>query len=318
MNYQQNKLTLDDTLNIEGPLTITEIGTALKGMKHNKTPGIDGFPAEFYKMFWEKLKYFVLRAFNYSFLKGTLPLSLRQTIISCLPKGNKQHDLLKNWRPISLSSVLYKIASSSIVARLKPLIPKLIDKAQTGFIQGRFIGEGTRLIYDLMNYTEQRDIDELLMLIDFEKALDSISWKFLYEVLNRLGFGPDFIKWIKLFNSNIKATVLQSGFLSESDCTILVHNLCTDSNCLIHSNSNIKGVKVGSKEYKITQFADDTTIILDGSERSLLSALNTIEIFGTISGLKMNSNSNSTFIALNLYLMIDSKTQKAKIRDRNR
>ena len=50
-----------------------------------------------------------------------------------------------------------------------------------------------------MNYTEQRNINGLLMLIDFEKAFDSVSWKFLYEVLNYLGFGPDFIKWIKLF-----------------------------------------------------------------------------------------------------------------------
>ena len=49
-------------------------------------------------------------------------------------------------------------------------------------------------------------------------------------------------------------------------------------------------MKVGSEEYTITQFADETTIILDGSERSLLSVLNTIEIFGTISGLKINSS----------------------------
>ena len=66
-----------------------------------------------------------------------------------------------------------------------------------------------------MNYMEDRAIDRLLMLIDFEKAFDSISWKFLYEVLNQLGFGLDFIKWIKPFNSNIKATVPQAGFLSE-------------------------------------------------------------------------------------------------------
>ena len=112
-------------------------------------------PVEFYKMFWTKIHFFALRAYNYSFLKGFLSLSLRQTIINCLPKGNKQQDLLKNWRPISLSSVLYKIASSSIAARLKPLLPKLIDNAQTGFIKGCFIGEGTRLFYDLMNYTEQ-------------------------------------------------------------------------------------------------------------------------------------------------------------------
>ena len=53
----QNKLTPDEALHIEGPLTIKEIGSALKGMKHNKTPGIDGFPAEFYKMFCAKLKF---------------------------------------------------------------------------------------------------------------------------------------------------------------------------------------------------------------------------------------------------------------------
>ena len=47
---------------------------------------------------------------------------------------------------------------------------------------------------------------------------------------------------------------------------------------------------MGTDIYKITQFADDTTLILDGSERSLLSALNTIEIFGTVSGLKMNKS----------------------------
>ena len=95
INHKQNKLTPDEALNIEGPLTIKEIGSALKGMKHNKTPGIDGFAAKFYKMFWKKLNFFVLRAYNYSFLKGSLPLSLRQTIINCLPKGNKQRDLLK-------------------------------------------------------------------------------------------------------------------------------------------------------------------------------------------------------------------------------
>ena len=66
-----------------------------------------------------------------------------------------------------------------------------------------------------MNYTEQKDVDGLLMLIDLEKAFNSISWKSLYDVLSHLGSGPDFIKWIKLFNSNIKATVLQAGFLSE-------------------------------------------------------------------------------------------------------
>ena len=163
---------------------------------------------------------------------------------------------------------------------MKTHLPKLIDKAQADNIERHFIGEGTWLTYDLMNYTKQRDIDRSLMLIDLEKAFYSISWK--DEVLNRLGFSPDFSKWNKLFNSNIMATVLQAGFLSEF---INIKRGCKQGDpiapylfiicaqilfILIHNNNNIKGVKVGSEEYKITQFPDDTTIILDGSEKSLL------------------------------------------------
>ena len=90
----------------------------------------------------------------------------RQGHITCIPKEDKAKNLLKNWRPLTLLDVVYKIASGAI--RLK--IDILIDKDQTGFIKGRFIGENTRLIYDIMNFTEQNDIPGLLVLIDFEKA----------------------------------------------------------------------------------------------------------------------------------------------------
>ena len=53
-------------------------------------------------------------------------------------------------------------------------------------------------------------------------------------------------------------------------------------------NPNIKGLKIENNEFKLTQFADDTTLILDGSQHSLESALNIIETYGTFSGLKMN------------------------------
>ena len=186
--------------------------------------------------------------------------------------------------------------------RLKPLLEKIIDKSQTGFIKGRFIGDGTRLIYDIMNYTEQKNIDGLLMLIDFEKAFDSVSWQFLYKVLQHFGFGSSFIDWIKLFNSNIKGTILQAGILSdfidiERGCkqgdpiAPYLFILCAQILLImVTNNDNIKGIQVGKKNYKITQYADDTTLIMDGSERSLKTALNILEIYGNMSGLKMNTN----------------------------
>ena len=101
-------------------------------MKNNKSPGVDGFPAEFFKVLWEKLNFFVLRALNTTFTTGRMSVTMRTCIINCLPKGNKPREFLNNWRPISLLSVLYKLASAAIADRLKSVLPVLISKAQMG------------------------------------------------------------------------------------------------------------------------------------------------------------------------------------------
>ena len=96
------KLTDEQSSTLEQDITMDELSNALKNMKNGKTPGIDGFPAEFYKVFWGKLKYFILRAFSSAYENGTMTCSLRHCVISCIPKGNKDRTQLKNWRPISL------------------------------------------------------------------------------------------------------------------------------------------------------------------------------------------------------------------------
>ena len=57
---------------------------------------------------------------------------------------------------------------------------------------------------------------------------------------------------------------------------------------LIKINPNIIGITIKGNEFKLTQFVDDTTPFLDGSLHSLQSALNMLEIFGNLSGLKVN------------------------------
>ena len=90
-----------------------ELGQVLKKMKNNKSPGIDGISADFIKVFWHELKFFITNAINRCYTKGILTVSMRQSIITCLPKGNKDRKLIKNWRPISLLTVVYKMASCS-------------------------------------------------------------------------------------------------------------------------------------------------------------------------------------------------------------
>ena len=86
----------------------------------------------------------------------------------------------------------YKLASACIAERLKSVLPDIINENQTGFVPGRYVGENLRLLYDLMDYTKHNDIPGLLSLIDFKKAFDSVSWEFMFKVLDFYNFGDSF------------------------------------------------------------------------------------------------------------------------------
>ena len=105
------------------------------------------------------------------------------------------------------------MASAAIAERIKPYLENLISKNQTGFLKGRYIGESTRLIYDIMHYTETNHLPGLLVQIDFAKAFDSLFWKFLYKVMDLFGFNEDLISWIKLFNTDTGFCVTMWQFI---------------------------------------------------------------------------------------------------------
>jgi hypothetical protein len=169
---------------LEGVILIDEVKGALKSMKNNKSPGPDGFTVEFFKFFFIDLGAFLVRSLNFGFNVEKLSVTQCQGLITCIPKDDKPKQYLKNWRPISLLNVTYKIASACIANRLKRVLDKIIGPTQNGFIKGRFIGDNIRLLYDIMKYTEIENIPGMLVMIDFEKAFDSISWSFNEKCLS--------------------------------------------------------------------------------------------------------------------------------------
>jgi hypothetical protein len=72
----------------------------------------------------------------------------------------------------------------------------LISQTQKVFLKGRYIGECTRLIFDLIEKMEEDDIPGLLVLLAFEKAFDTVEWSFLYKILQFVGFEESFCSWI--------------------------------------------------------------------------------------------------------------------------
>ena len=173
------KLSEAEAQKNKGEMTYVEFTKALKNLKNEKSPGLDGFTVEFFKFFWIDIGVFVLRSINYGYKTGSLSVAQKQGIITCLPKPNKCRYNLKNWRPISLLNVVYKMASAVIANQLKSTLDELIHENQKGFISGRFIGENIRLIYDVLFETKNRNLQGLILSIDFEKAFDTVSWKFI-------------------------------------------------------------------------------------------------------------------------------------------
>ena len=314
INANIDKLSNSDRDSLERKITVDEAAITLKNMSYNKSPGSDGFTTEFFKMFWKDLGHFVVRSLNYGYESGTLSQTQCQGIITCIPKDGKPKHFMKNWRPITLLNTIYKIASGTLANRIKTVLPKIINSDQTGFIPGRYIGENTRLIYDIMHYTEENNIPGTLLMIDFEKAFDSVSWNFIPKSLQFYNFDPSFQKWILVTQSNSISAVTQAGFLSsffnlERGCRqgdpILsyIFLLCAEIlDTKIRHNDNIKGITINETEHKLTLYADDTTAILDGSEKSLREAVKEINDFYLYSGLKINiSKTQITWIGSKKY-----------------
>ena len=121
----------------EGKLTVHECSLALLNMNNNKSPGSDGLTTEFYKIFWNDIKNYLVNSINTSYDSGHLTQLQKQGIISLIPKKDKELTNLNNWRPITLLNIDYKIATKAIANRMKNVLPNIISNCQTRFLKGR-------------------------------------------------------------------------------------------------------------------------------------------------------------------------------------
>ena len=297
----------------EGILTTTELNTALFLLKNDTSPGPSGFTAEFYKCFWDELKGILLQALLEIQNSGKTKTSFKQSVTIMIPKRGKDQRYVENLRPISLLDVPYKIYTKAIARRIERVIETCIHEDQSGFIKGRFIGENIRLVLDLADYCTERKKSSLLLSCDFQKAYDSLDWGYLNKVIAKFGFGTDMQKLIASIYSNENdghlpnAVVQLNGHLSEpytiskglrQGCPLssFLFLLCVEPLLIkIRKADNIAGMKISDQEIKVAAYADDVTVILDGSASSLEACIQTFDEFANISGLHLNRQKTRPF-----------------------
>ena len=107
-----------------------------------------------------------------------------------------------------------KITAYTLAQRIKPLLHKIINTDQNGYIKNRYIGFIIRQIQDIIDYADKFNVEGAILFLDFSKAFDSLEWDFMYLSLKRFGFQNSIIKWVRTLYSNIKGCILNNGWIS--------------------------------------------------------------------------------------------------------
>lgn len=211
----EDNLDEDDRVFLQKEVEEAEVWEAVASMAANKTPGGDGLPSEFFKMYWDIVKGEVVEVFRCIMGKGTLSESMKMGVVVLIYKKGDRKDV-RNWRPISLLNSDYKVFAKMIARRLSRVISKMVSVTQTCAVPGRRSSENLILIRDIINFCKDRNSSIILTSFDLEKAFDKANHGFLWEVLKRMGVPQHLVKVLKGLYWGISSRVLVNGRLGRA------------------------------------------------------------------------------------------------------
>jgi hypothetical protein len=213
-NNEDDVVVLDDIAVAElvKPITKKEVHDALMSMKSYKAPGPDGFQPIFFKLFWDTVGDDMWNFVKLAFEKGYYDPKVCETLVVLLPKGNSQNTF-KDFRPISLCNVSYKLISKIIVSRLRPFLDGIISPLQNSFIPGRSTKDNAIVLQEVLHFMRKskRKKGDMVFKLDLDKAYDRVDWRFLRETLEKFNFPSGIISLIMFSITSSSNTILWNG-----------------------------------------------------------------------------------------------------------
>ncbi|KAL1192902.1 putative mitochondrial protein [Cardamine amara subsp. amara] len=293
-------------------VTREEVRRAVFDIDGTSTPGADGMSGVFNQKYWSVVGEQVTNEVLNFFENGVFPKEWNFTQLVLLPKVTKPKSMT-DLRPISLCSVMYKIISKVLCARLKKILPKIVSNTQGAFVAGRLISDNILLAHEMVHALRTKPMcNEEFMAIktDMSKAYYRVEWRFLEELFIRLGFEKKRVDWIMVCVRMVSFSIIlygnAYGFFEPSrglrqgdPLSPFLFILCVET--LVHvmnraeQEKRITGLCLTKKCPSVQHllFADDSLFLCKATFKEAIEILQCLKLYGEASGQEINFQKSS-------------------------
>ncbi|WVZ69147.1 LOW QUALITY PROTEIN: hypothetical protein U9M48_017983 [Paspalum notatum var. saurae] len=276
--------------------TEEEIWGIIREMPSEKAPGPDGFTGLFFKTTWSIIKEDVVNAVNAFWSLDYRSLYLVNDAYLVLLKKKDQPKEIKDYRPISLIHSFGKLLTKLLANRLAPRLDGLVMKNQCAFIKGRSIHDCFRAVQLSCRLLHRKKVD-------IARAFDSVSWPFLLELLEHLGFPRRWRDWISLLLQASSTKILLNGNPGRRICHarglrqgdplspmlfVLVMGVLNALIKLAEEIGLLSPLGQQAIRSRASLYADDLVIFVRPARQDLLALRSILDVFAGCSGLCPN------------------------------
>ena len=306
-----HKFTMEAQEQLSRPLDNQELWAATEALVVGKSLGPDGVAIQFFTKFWDLIGEDFIAMFQQTFQHGYLPGQLNHGLITLLSKG-RDGEILDNWCPITLLNVSYKVLAKALQRRLHPLLPNVISEDQLAFLPLIYILDNILNLHKMIHWVCELGQSMVLLKLDFQKAYDTVSHHFLFQVMHAFGILDYFYYQIQLLFTGAEASVHINGRATGSfplqhevyqGCFLALYlflllgetlNVATKKAVETGALQGIKLPKAVGNQV-ILQYVDDTSLMLAGTQRNLDNAIIILDLFHLESGLLINWTKSVTY-----------------------
>ncbi|KAL8124645.1 hypothetical protein AgCh_012338 [Apium graveolens] len=300
-------------------VTFEEFTLAVNQMHPDKASGPDGLNPAFYQSFWKIMGKEVFECCK-KWLRGDpFPADLNSTNVVLIPKKDNAATM-RDFRPIALCNVLYKIMAKVLANRLKEILPGIIAENQSAFVAGRNITDNFLVAFEVIHHmrNKKRGQDgEIALKLDVSKAYDRVDWSYLHQRMVAMGFCEGWIKWMMrcvttvgyefCFNGMTVGPIVPGRGLRQGDpLSPYLFLFCVEGLSIALDNTaargEIHGCRISTSAPEITHllFADDSFLFFKAEVSEVLKIKSILEEYAVKSGQSINFQKSGIFYSSNV------------------